>query len=207
MVATMARFPYYQSEPDPGSRPDHGAQRMAPWLEERLFDQRVVTLSGTLDGPAAASAAAALLALDSISEERVQLYVSTLDGELAAAFAVVDAMSAMRSPVHAVVPTAAGGAALAVLAAADRRIAYRHARVRLSEPHAAAAAGNADQIAAAAGEFLRELDELIARLAEVTGQPRSRVEDDLSAGRMLTAETAKEYGLIDEIAGPPEPGR
>jgi ATP-dependent Clp protease protease subunit len=57
-------------------------------------------------------------------------------------------------------------------------------------------------VTAAAGQYLRELEELAVRLAEVTGQPRSRVEDDLSAGRILTAEEAREYGLIDEIVGP-----
>jgi ATP-dependent Clp protease protease subunit len=62
-------------------------------------------------------------------------------------------------------------------------------------------AGTADEVAAAAGQYLRELEEMAVRLAEVTGQPRSRVEDDLSAGRILTAEQAREYGLIDEIVG------
>jgi ATP-dependent Clp protease protease subunit len=62
-------------------------------------------------------------------------------------------------------------------------------------------AGTADQVAAAAGQYLRELEELAVRLADVTGRPRSKIEDDLSAGRVLTAEEAQEYGLIDEIVG------
>jgi ATP-dependent Clp protease protease subunit len=62
-------------------------------------------------------------------------------------------------------------------------------------------AGTADEVAAAAGRYLRELEELAVRLAEVTGQPRSRVEDDLSAGRVLSAAEAQEYGLVDEIVG------
>jgi ATP-dependent Clp protease protease subunit len=56
-------------------------------------------------------------------------------------------------------------------------------------------------VTAAAGRYLRELEELVLRLSEVTGQPRSRVEDDLSAGRILSAEQACEYGLIDDIVG------
>jgi ATP-dependent Clp protease protease subunit len=124
------------------------------------------------------------------------------DGELTAAFAVVDAIDAMRAPLHAVVTAQVGGAAVAVLAAASRRLAYRHAQIRLAEPRAAAVAGTADEVAAAAGQYLRELEEMAVRLAEVTGQPRSRVEDDLSIGRTLTAEQAREYGLIDDIVGP-----
>ncbi len=58
-----------------------------------------------------------------------------------------------------------------------------------------------DEVAAAAGQYLRELEELAVRLAEVTRQPRSRVEDDMSLGRVFTAEQAREYGLIDGIVG------
>jgi ATP-dependent Clp protease protease subunit len=104
--------------------------------------------------------------------------------------------------VHAVVTSEVGGAAVAVLTAAEKRLAFKHARIRLNEPRVASVAGTADQVTAAAGQYLRELEELAVRLAEMTGQPRSRVEDDLSSGRILTAEEAREYGLIDEIVGP-----
>jgi ATP-dependent Clp protease protease subunit len=174
---------------------------MSPWLEERLFNQRIVMLHGPLTGPAASQAAAALLTLDALGADPVQLHMATPDGDLAAAFTVVDAVDALRAPLHALVTAEVGGAAVAVLAAADRRLAYRHARIRLAEPRAASVAGTADQIAAAAGQYLRELEELALRLAEVTGQPRSRIEDDLAAGRILTAEQAREYGLIDDIVG------
>jgi ATP-dependent Clp protease, protease subunit len=179
---------------------------MSPWLEERLFDRRIVMLRGPLTGPVASQTAAALLTLDAMAAEPVQLHMMVPDGELAAAFVVVDAIDAMRSPLHAVVTAQVGGAALAVLAAADRRLAYRHARIRLAEPRAATVAGTADEVTAAAGQYLRELEELVVRLAAVTGQPRSRVEDDLSTGRTLTAEQAREYGLIDDIVGRPDPG-
>jgi len=190
----------FPPQPDPWQPP---AQPVAPagWLEERLFDRRVVLLHGPLTGPAATQAAAALLTLDTMGAEPVQLHMSVADGELSAAFAVVDAVDAMRAPLHALVTAQAGGAAVAVLAAADRRLAYRHARIRLAEPRAAAVSGTADEVAAAAGQYLRELEELAVRLAEVTGQPRSRIEDDLSAGRVLTAQEARDYGLLDDIVG------
>ena len=61
--------------------------------------------------------------------------------------------------------------------------------------------GTADEVTRAAGQHLRELEEVVLRLVEVTGQTRSRVEDDLAAGRSLSAEEAVAYGLIDEIVG------
>jgi ATP-dependent Clp protease protease subunit len=195
-------YPYPYRKPDPWRPPEtRGGAGLSHWLEERLFDRRIVMLQGTLTGPVASQAAAALLTLDALGPQPVQLHMAAPDGELTAAFAVVDAVDAMRAPLHAVVTAQVGGAAVAVLAAADRRLAYRHARIRLAEPKAAAVAGTADEVAAAAGHYLRELEELALRLAAVTGQPRSRVEDDLSTGRILTAEQAREYGLIHDIVG------
>jgi ATP-dependent Clp protease, protease subunit len=185
----------------PPTSPGEPAPSLAPWLEERLFDKRIVVLTGPLTGPAATRTAAALLTLDALGTDTVRLHLSVPDGELAAAFAIVDALDAMRAPVHAVVTSYAGGAAVAVLAAAGRRLAYRHASIRVSEPLAGPVTGTADEVSAAAGQYLRELEELAERIASVTGHPRSRVEDDLAAGRVLTAGQAQEYGLIDEIVG------
>jgi ATP-dependent Clp protease protease subunit len=200
--ANHPQYPYREPEPWRAPAPQSPTGEMAPWLEERLFDRRIVLLRGQLTGPVASQAAAALLTLDMMDrEDPVQLHLNLPDGELAAAFAVVDALDAMTAEVHAVVTAETGGAAVAVLAAATRRSAYRHARIRIAEPRAAAVAGTADQVAAAAGQYLRELEELAVRLAEVTGRPRSRIEDDLAAGRVLTAEEAKEYGIIDDIVG------
>jgi ATP-dependent Clp protease, protease subunit len=209
MAAEHATYPRpnpdpWRAPPGPPGADGAGDRGLPPWLAERLFDRRIVMLSGPLTGPAASQVAASLLTLDALGPEPVQLHMAAPDGELAAAFAVVDAIDAMRAPLHALVTSEVGGAAVAVLAAAGRRLAHRHARIHLAEPRAAAVAGTADQVAAAAGQYLRELEEMAVRLAEVTGQPRSRVEDDLSTGRTLTAEQAREYGLIDEIVGRPE---
>ncbi|BCB81772.1 ATP-dependent Clp endopeptidase proteolytic subunit ClpP [Phytohabitans flavus] len=178
-----------------------GGEGVPPWLQERLFEQRMVVLTGPLNDDAATRAAAALMTLDALGSEPVRLQLATPDGDLAAAFGLIDVIDSMAAPVHAVVTSLAGGAAVGLLAATARRLAYRHARIRLSEPRAAAVSGTADEVAAAAGQYLRELEELAVRMATATGQPRSRIEDDLSAGRVLTAEQAMEYGLLDEIIG------
>ncbi len=171
------------------------------WLEERLFDQRIVMVRGPLTNEGATGVAAALLTLDASGPAPVQLHVASDGGELGAALAVIDVIDAMVAPVHALVTAQAGGAVVAVLAAAEKRAAYRHARFKLTEPRAAGVTGTADEVTRAAGQHLRELEEITLRLVAVTGQARSRIEDDLAAGRTLTAEEAVDYGLIDEIIG------
>jgi ATP-dependent Clp protease, protease subunit len=175
------------------------------WLDERMFDHRIVLVRGRIDAAMANHVAGALLVLSRSSPDPVQVYLAAPDGELAAAFAIVDAIEAAGVPVHVVVTSEVGGAALAVLAAAQRRSALAHARIRLAEPRVGTVAGTADEVTAAAGRYLRDLEELAVRLAEVTGQPRSRIEDDLSTGRILSAGEAQAYGLIDEIAGRDQP--
>ena len=204
------QHPYRPGPPDPFGPPEPwravpgsaGGSGVAPWLEERLFDRRIIMLRGPLTEPVASQTAAALFTLDATGTDPVQLHMAVPDGALAAAFTVVDAIDAMRAPVHAVVTAEVGGAAVAVLAAAGRRLAYRHARIRLAEPRAGTVTGTAEEVAAAAGQYRRALEELDARVADVTKRPRSRVENDLSSGLTLTAEQARDYGLVDEIVGP-----
>jgi ATP-dependent Clp protease protease subunit len=191
--------PHHNPDPWPPSPPT--GPNLPGWLEERLFDQRIVMVRGPLGQEAATGIAAALLTLDAAGAEPEQLHVASSGGELGAALAVIDVIDSMTAPVHAVVTSEAGGAVLAVLAASQQRAAYRHARFKLAEPRAAGVTGTADEVAAAAGQHLRELEEVVLRLVEVTGQPRSRIEDDLAAGRSLSAAEARDYGLIDTVVG------
>ena len=194
--------------PDPWQPPMPGGPSLPGWLDigvldegrlEHLFGHRPITQQ------AATGIAAALLTLDAAGPAPVQLHVASSGGELGAALAIIDIIDSMAAPVHAVVTAEAGGAVLAVLAAAAQRAAYKHARLKLAEPHAAGVTGTADEVAAAAGQHLRELEEVILRIVAVTGQPRSRVEDDLSAGRILSAQEARDYGLIDTVIGDAPP--
>jgi ATP-dependent Clp protease protease subunit len=198
---------------------------MAPWLAERLFERRMVFLTGRVTSVSANTAAATLLMLDDPQAaatvgfippapapteptgeptgepEPVHLHLAAPDGDLDAVFTLIDTIENMRAPVYAVATGEVGGAAVGVLAAAGRRIAYPHARFRLAEPATSDLQGTADDIAAAAGRHLRALEDLLVRVAQATGQPRSRVEDDFSRVRLLDTEQARAYGLIHEVRG------
>jgi ATP-dependent Clp protease protease subunit len=204
MVAiSSARYvpPGLPSPSPPGDdRPDAG---LAPWLEERLLGHRIVLLRGPLTNDAAARAAAGLLTLDADKDPSpVRLHLSVPEGDLVAMFAVMDTLDSMAAEVHAICSAELGGVALGVLVAASRRLAQPHTRFRLAEPRFAGVSGTADQVAAAAGRHLRDLEELVVRVAAVTGQTRSRVEDDFAANIVFGVDEARDYGLIDEIIGP-----
>lgn len=203
-------------EPPPEPQPAQEAG-LPPWLAERLYERRIVFLTGPVTAHSASTAAATLLSLDAgggpagFADEGdrrddaapVQLHVAAADGDLDAALSVIDAIDSMRAPVHAVATAEVGGAAVGVFAAAQRRLAYPHARFRLAEPSLARMDGTADDVAAAAVRHLRALEHLIVRIAEATGQPRSRVEDDCGSGRLLDATEAQEYGLVHEVRARP----
>src|SRR5262245_50299544 len=86
-------------------RPEPGPffAQSAPWLDERMFDHRIVLVRGRIDAAMANHVVGALLVLGRSGPDPVQLFLSAPDGELAAAFAIVDAIETAGVPVHAVV--------------------------------------------------------------------------------------------------------
>jgi len=168
-----------------------------------LFAKRIVVLKGFVTSQAASDAVAILHLLDTAGAEPVQLHLNAPDGDLNAVFAVIDAIELMKAPVQALVTVEVGGGALGILTAAQQRSAYPHARFRLAEPAVSGVAGTADEIATAAGSHLQALEDLVLRLAALTGHARSRLETDFGARRLLSATKAQEYGLVDAVCTPP----
>lgn len=195
--------------PGPPQSPVPGAGQPAgvsPWLEQRMFEQQTVALTGPITDESASRASSALMTLEALVSPRsgpIRLHISSPDGALSAAFALVDVLDAMRSPVRAIALGTVGGAALAVYAAAPERVAYPHARFILAEPRVDKLAGTAEEVTRAAGAQLRLLDDLVVRLAAVTGHPRATIERDLAERRNLSVTEAIEYGLVHKLADAP----
>jgi ATP-dependent Clp protease protease subunit len=166
------------------------------WLAERLLEQRVVALAGPLDADGVNRAVAELALLDANGDEPVQLRLSGVSADLDGTLTLVDALDLMGAPVHATVLGALTGAAVAVLAVADRRTAGAHAVVHLTEPRSPRH-GLGRDVEALAAEHARQLRRLQERLAVATGQDVERIAADMRAGRLLSTEEAREYGLID----------
>jgi ATP-dependent Clp protease, protease subunit len=167
------------------------------WLAERLFDQRVVTLSGELDTDAVNRAVAELALLDATGNDPVRLRLSGVGADLEGALTLVDALDLVGVPVHATSLGTLSGPAVAVLAVADRRVAGAHAVVRLCEPRAPHGVPG-HEVEAWAAEHARQLRRLQERLAAACGRSVDEVAADMRAGRLLDAEEARAYGLVDD---------
>ena len=169
------------------------------WLQEQLFERRIVLVTGRLDDDAAATAAATLLALDARGNRPIELHLHSPDGALGAAFVLIDAADGLRSALRVLCRGQVGGPVIGVVAAADHRAAAPHARFHLCQP-TARFAGNPEEIVAQSRRQQDLLWKLYGRLAWRTGQPAEEIAEAMRRGRYLDAREALDYGLIDEIA-------
>jgi ATP-dependent Clp protease protease subunit len=170
------------------------------WMAERLFAQRVVPLSGTLDHATAGHVAAQLMTLDALGDDPVELRVTSPGGEVAAALSLVDVVDLLGVPVRATAVGRVHGPALAVLAVCDDRTVAAHSSLRLTGTRVELW-GAASDLARQADAHRVEWDAFCACMARATGQDLDRVAADAGTGRYFTAEEAVGYGIADRVRG------
>lgn len=175
------------------------------WLGERLLDRRIVTLSGHLTPEATNQAVASLALLDASGDEPIQLRLHDLQpdthAELDPVLTLLDTVDLVGVPIHATCLGGLVGAVVALLAVADHRTAGANAILTLREPRTRFT-GSAADVTAHAEQSRRQLRLLQQRLAAACHRPIETVIDDMRAGRVLTAEQAHDYGLIDVVTSP-----
>jgi len=144
---------------------------------------------------------AQLIHLESEDPDKdINLYINSPGGDITSLFAVYDTMKYIKSDVSTIVMGQAASAAAVLLAAGARgkRYALPHSRVLIHQPHGGAQ-GQAVDIEIQAKEILRYRQLLDEILAEHTGQPIEKIKADTDRDFIMTAEQAKDYGLIDEV--------
>ena len=166
------------------------------WLADRLVERRFLALAGELDRDAANRTVAELALLDASGDEPVTLRLSGLSADLDSALTVVDALDMMGAEVRATCLGTLTGPAVAILAVADRRTAGRHTTIHLREPRSRYH-GTGPDLDAQAEHHRRALRGLQERIATACGQPVDTVVEDMRTGRLLNAEQARDYGLVD----------
>lgn len=172
----------------------------------RLLERGIVVVTGELHDAEATRAAAQLMTLNAERDEPVTLHLNCPDGDLDAALLLADTIDLMTVEVTAVCRGVLGGPALAPFAVAGHRECSAHATFRMTEPHTSVS-GRTHEIDAEAAALRAQLDRLVARLAEATGQTAARVATDLDRGTVLCAEDARAYGLVHAVTRPPRADR
>ncbi|MFL5799001.1 MAG: ATP-dependent Clp endopeptidase proteolytic subunit ClpP [Actinomycetota bacterium] len=170
-------------------------------IYSRLLKERIVFLGTPIDDQVGNLIMAQLLFLESEDPDKdINLYINSPGGDITSLFAVYDTMKYVRCDVSTICMGQAASAAAVLLAAGTRgkRFALPHARVLIHQPHGGAQ-GQAVDIEIQAKEILRYRKLLDEILAEHTGQSIEKIAHDTDRDFIMTAEQAKEYGVIDEV--------
>jgi len=176
-------------------------------LGDLLLENRIVFLQGEIHSGNANELVMKLLYLQSENRKKdIHFYLNSPGGDVVATLAIYDTMQILSCPVatYCVGQAASGGAVLLTGGAKGKRYALPHARVMLHQPWGGVQ-GQVSDIEIQANEILRNRHVLNEILASHSGQPIERIEKDTDRDFFLSAEEAKEYGLVDDIlAKPPE---
>ena len=185
-------------------RTAYGYKRQDPYA--KLFEDRVVFLGVQVDDASADDIMAQLLVLESQDPEQViRMYINSPGGSFTAMTAIYDTMQYIRPPISTVVLGQAASAA-AVIAAAGTpgmRLALPNARILIHQPATSGGSGGqASDIEIQAAEVLRMRTWLEETWAHHSGKTPEEVREDIERDKILSAEEAKAYGLIDEVLTP-----
>jgi len=177
-----------------------GERQYTPF--SRLFDERIIFLGTPIVDEVANVVMAQILCLESMDPDRdILLYINSPGGSFTALTAIYDTMQFVRPDMQTVCMGQAASAAAVLLAAGTpgKRLALPNARILIHQPAIEQAGGQGSDIEIQAREILRmrtQMEEMISRHSNATPE---QVRRDTERDKILTAEEAKDYGLIDDV--------
>jgi ATP-dependent Clp protease protease subunit len=181
-------------------RTSYGVKEMNPY--NKLFEERIVFVGAPIDDTLANDVIAQLIALEGMDTDRtISLYINSPGGSLTAMTAIYDTMQFVKPEIETTCVGQAASAAAVLLAAGSpgKRAALPHSRILIHQPSTEGGYGQTSDMEIQANEIIRQREELEEILARHSGRTVEQVRADIERDRFLTAEQAREYGLIDEI--------
>lgn len=170
-------------------------------IYSRLLNERIIFLGTPIDDNVANSIIAQLLHLESEDPDKdINLYINSPGGVITSALAIYDTMQYINPDVSTICigQAASAGALLLCSGSAGKRFALANSRVLIHQPHGGVQ-GQATDISIHAKEIIRTRELLEEIMAKHTGQPIEKIKNDTERDYILTADEAKEYGLVDEV--------
>lgn len=170
-------------------------------IYSRLLRERIVFLAGVITDSAANSVIAQMLFLAFKDPQKdIQLYINTPGGSVTAGLAIYDTMQYVKCPISTVCVGLAGSMGAILLAAGKKgkRFTLPNSQILLHQV-AGGVTGEAVEIEITAKQIVKIKEKLNKILAKHTAQPLEKVERDTDRDFYLSAEEAKEYGIVDEV--------
>ena len=171
-------------------------------IYSRLLKERVVFLVGPIDDVTANLVVAQLLFLESENPDKdISLYINSPGGSISAGMSIYDTMQFIKPDVSTLCigMAASMGAFLLASGQKDKRYCLPNSRVMIHQPLIGGLQGQASDIEIHARELLRTKAKMNQLLAQHTGQPVERIERDTDRDNFLSADEAREYGLVDQV--------
>ena len=173
------------------------------WINiyDRLFRERIIFLGREVSDGVANGIIAEMLYLDSEDQNKdIYLYINSPGGSVTAGLAIYDTIQHIRSEVVTICVgmAASMGAFLLAAGTKGKRLALPHSRIMIHQP-LGGAQGQATDIEIEAREILRIRKRLNEMLSSRTGQPLDKIAKDTDRDYFMSAEEAKEYGLVDRV--------
>lgn len=181
-------------------RTAYGVKEMNPY--NKLFEDRIIFVGVQIDDTSANDIMAQLLTLDHQDADRdIQMYINSPGGSFTALMAIYDTMQYVRAEVQTVCIGQAASAAAVILAAgtAGKRMALPNSRVMIHQPMTEGTYGQASDLEIQANEIQRIREQMETTLAKHTNRSVEQVNIDIERDKILTAEEAREYGIVDDI--------
>ncbi|MDR1767739.1 MAG: ATP-dependent Clp protease proteolytic subunit [Propionibacteriaceae bacterium] len=198
--AAAPRMDYYI--PQWEERTSYGVRRVDPYT--KLFEDRIIFLGTPINDDIANAVMAQLLCLQSMDAERqISMYINSPGGSFTALTAIYDTMRYIKPDVQTVCLGQAASAAAVLLAAGTKgkRLALPNSRILIHQPAISGEGtyGQSSDLEIQSREILRIRSLMEEMLAKDTGQSVEKVSHDIERDKYLTAEEAKEYGIVDDI--------
>ena len=181
-------------------RTSYGYRRIDPYT--KLFEDRIIFLGTPISDDVANAVMAQLLSLQAMETERdISLYINSPGGSFTALTAIYDTMRYIKPDIQTVCLGQAASAAAILLAAGTKgkRLALPNSRILIHQPYTEGAYGQASDIEIQANEILRMRTRLEEMIADNTGKSAEEVSRDIERDKILTADEAVEYGLVDQV--------
>ena len=181
-------------------RTSYGMKRMDPYT--KLFEDRIIFLGVQVDDASADDVMAQLLVLESQDPDRdILMYINSPGGSFTAMTAIYDTMQYIRPDVQTFVIGQAASAAAVLLGAGakGKRFALPNARILIHQPAIEGTGGMASDLEIHANEVLRMRSWLEDTISKHSGKDVEEVRKDIERDKILSADQAKDYGLIDVV--------